>query len=76
MVVTSPDVTISDDVSVIPITRSPRMSDVRGSNSGTAIGYALLMSPNKSETRVRDYPHLWCGFTKIILPEQGDDRSN
>ncbi|GAA56928.1 hypothetical protein CLF_111847 [Clonorchis sinensis] len=38
------------------VTRSPRMSDVRGSNPGTATGYALLMSSNKSETRVQCFP--------------------
>ncbi|KER21042.1 hypothetical protein T265_10545 [Opisthorchis viverrini] len=37
----------------IVVTRSPRMSGVRSSNPGTAIGYALLMSSNKSETRVQ-----------------------
>ncbi|KER28551.1 hypothetical protein T265_04682 [Opisthorchis viverrini] len=37
----------------VVVTRSPCMSDVRGSNSGTAIGYALLMSSDKSETQVR-----------------------
>ncbi|KER27927.1 hypothetical protein T265_05132 [Opisthorchis viverrini] len=37
----------------VVVTRSPRMSDVRSSNSGTAIGYALLMSSNKSETRAQ-----------------------
>ncbi|GAA49517.1 GTPase-activating rap/Ran-GAP domain-like protein 3 [Clonorchis sinensis] len=32
------------------------MSDVRGSDPGTATGYALLMSSNKSETRVQCFP--------------------
>ncbi|KER31850.1 hypothetical protein T265_01940 [Opisthorchis viverrini] len=36
----------------VVVTRSPRMSDVRGSNPGTVIGYAPLMSSNKSETRL------------------------
>ncbi|GAA54090.1 hypothetical protein CLF_112149 [Clonorchis sinensis] len=40
-------------------TRSPRMSDVRGSNPGTATGYALLMSSNKSETRVQCLLLVW-----------------
>ncbi|GAA57619.1 hypothetical protein CLF_112977, partial [Clonorchis sinensis] len=40
------------------VTRSPRMSDVRGSNPDTAIGYALLMSSKKSETRVHCFPRL------------------
>ncbi|GAA50773.1 hypothetical protein CLF_105027 [Clonorchis sinensis] len=40
----------------VVVTRSPRMSDVRGSNPGTATGYALLMSSNKSETRVQCFP--------------------
>ncbi|GAA51215.1 hypothetical protein CLF_105728 [Clonorchis sinensis] len=40
----------------VVVTRSPRMSDVRGSNPGTAPGYALLMSSNKSETRL---PLVW-----------------
>ncbi|KER19938.1 hypothetical protein T265_11406 [Opisthorchis viverrini] len=31
-------------------------SHVRGSNPGTAIVYALLMSPNESETRVQCFP--------------------
>ncbi|KER25725.1 hypothetical protein T265_06895 [Opisthorchis viverrini] len=39
---------------------SPRMSDARGSNLGTAIGYVLLMSYNKSETRVQP-PHVPVG---------------
>ncbi|GAA51786.1 protein regulator of cytokinesis 1 [Clonorchis sinensis] len=38
---------------------SLRMSDVRGSNPGTATGYALLMSSNKSETRVQCFPLVW-----------------
>ncbi|KAG5442615.1 Peptidase inhibitor 16 [Clonorchis sinensis] len=37
-------------------TRSPRMSDVRGSNPSTATEYALVMSSNKSETRVQCFP--------------------
>ncbi|GAA54099.1 hypothetical protein CLF_112168 [Clonorchis sinensis] len=41
------------------VTRSPRMSDVRGSNPGTATGHALLMSSNKSETRVQCFPLVW-----------------
>ncbi|GAA48829.1 hypothetical protein CLF_102086 [Clonorchis sinensis] len=43
----------------VVVTRSPRMSDVRGSNPGTATGYALLMSPNKSGTRVQCFPLVW-----------------
>ncbi|GAA54951.1 hypothetical protein CLF_106179 [Clonorchis sinensis] len=43
----------------VVITRSPRMSDVRGSNPGTATGYALLMSSNKSETRVQCFSLVW-----------------
>ncbi|GAA56999.1 hypothetical protein CLF_111978 [Clonorchis sinensis] len=43
----------------VVVTRSPRMSDVRGSNPGTATGYALLMSSNKSETRVQCFPLVW-----------------
>ncbi|KER32487.1 LOW QUALITY PROTEIN: hypothetical protein T265_12814, partial [Opisthorchis viverrini] len=43
-------------------------------NPGMAIGYALLMSINKSETRVQCF--LWCGPTGIIAPEQEDGRSN
>ncbi|KER26774.1 hypothetical protein T265_06056 [Opisthorchis viverrini] len=38
----------------VVVTRSLRMSDVRGSKPGTATGYALLMSSNKNETRVQD----------------------
>ncbi|GAA51805.1 hypothetical protein CLF_106818 [Clonorchis sinensis] len=40
----------------VVVTRSPRMSDVPGSDPGTATGYALLMSSNKSETRVQCFP--------------------
>ncbi|KAG5443030.1 hypothetical protein CSKR_109338, partial [Clonorchis sinensis] len=40
----------------VVVTSSPRMSDVRGSNPGTATGYALLMSSNESETRVQCFP--------------------
>ncbi|KER31790.1 hypothetical protein T265_02022 [Opisthorchis viverrini] len=43
----------------VVVTRSPRMSEVRGSNPGTAIGYALLMSSNKRETRVQCFPLVW-----------------
>ncbi|KAG5452910.1 hypothetical protein CSKR_107457 [Clonorchis sinensis] len=43
----------------VVVTRSPRMSDVRGSNPGTATGYALLMSSNKGETRVQCFPLAW-----------------
>ncbi|KAG5443131.1 hypothetical protein CSKR_108538 [Clonorchis sinensis] len=35
------------------VTRSPRMSDAPRSNSGMTIEYALLMSSNKSGTRVQ-----------------------
>ncbi|GAA51030.1 r-opsin [Clonorchis sinensis] len=59
----------------IVVTSSPHMSDVQGSNPGTATGYALLMSSSKSETRVQCFP-LWCGLTRIITPEQEDDLSN
>ncbi|KER22115.1 hypothetical protein T265_14939, partial [Opisthorchis viverrini] len=41
------------------VARSPRMSHVWGSNPGTAIGYALLLSSNKSETRVQCFPLVW-----------------
>ncbi|KER26789.1 hypothetical protein T265_06005 [Opisthorchis viverrini] len=41
------------------VTRSPRMSDVRGSNPGTAIGYAPPMRSNKSETLVQCFPLVW-----------------
>ncbi|KAG5446974.1 Semaphorin-3C, partial [Clonorchis sinensis] len=43
----------------VVVTRSPRMSDVRGSNPGTATGYALLMSSNKSETGVQCFTLVW-----------------
>ncbi|KAG5448862.1 hypothetical protein CSKR_103490, partial [Clonorchis sinensis] len=43
----------------VVVTRSPRMSDVRGSHPGTATGYALLMGSNKSETRVQCFPLVW-----------------
>ncbi|KER24511.1 hypothetical protein T265_07828 [Opisthorchis viverrini] len=43
----------------IVVTRLPCMSGVRSSNPGTAIGYALLMSSNKSETRVQCFPLVW-----------------
>ncbi|KER24509.1 hypothetical protein T265_07826 [Opisthorchis viverrini] len=58
----------------VAVAHSPRMSHIWGSNPDTAIGYALLMSSTKSETRVR--APLWCGLTGIITPEQEDDRSN
>ncbi|KER26039.1 hypothetical protein T265_06618 [Opisthorchis viverrini] len=35
------------------------MSDVRGSSPGTAVGYALLMSPSKIEIRVQRFPLVW-----------------
>ncbi|GAA57427.1 hypothetical protein CLF_112705 [Clonorchis sinensis] len=53
----------------VVVTRSPSISDVRDSNPGTAIGYALLMSSNKSETRVQCFPLVW------THPEQENDRS-
>ncbi|KER26141.1 LOW QUALITY PROTEIN: hypothetical protein T265_14066 [Opisthorchis viverrini] len=40
----------------VVVTRSPRMS---GSYPGTDIGYALLMSSNKSEARVQCSPLVW-----------------
>ncbi|KER27410.1 hypothetical protein T265_05517 [Opisthorchis viverrini] len=43
----------------VVVARSLRMSDVRGSNPGTAIGHAPLMSSNKSETRVQCFPLVW-----------------
>ncbi|GAA48988.1 hypothetical protein CLF_102345 [Clonorchis sinensis] len=43
----------------VVVTSPPRRSDVRGSNPGTATGYALLMSSNKSETRVQCFPLVW-----------------
>ncbi|GAA53587.1 hypothetical protein CLF_110579 [Clonorchis sinensis] len=43
----------------VVVTRLPRMSDVRGSDPGTATGYALLMSSNKSETRVQCFSLVW-----------------
>ncbi|KAG5449919.1 hypothetical protein CSKR_103644 [Clonorchis sinensis] len=43
----------------VVVTRSPRMSDDRGSNPSTATGYALLMSSNKSETRVQCFSLVW-----------------
>ncbi|GAA55768.1 hypothetical protein CLF_108949 [Clonorchis sinensis] len=43
----------------VVVARSPRMSDVRGSNLVTATGYALLMSSNKSETRVQCFLLVW-----------------
>ncbi|GAA53322.1 hypothetical protein CLF_110003 [Clonorchis sinensis] len=43
----------------VVVTRSPRMLDVRGSNPDTATGQALLMSSNKSETRVQCFPLMW-----------------
>ncbi|KER22708.1 hypothetical protein T265_09269 [Opisthorchis viverrini] len=46
-------------VGEVVVTRSPRMSDVRGSNPSTTIGYALLMSSNKCETRVQCFPLVW-----------------
>ncbi|KER31498.1 hypothetical protein T265_12966, partial [Opisthorchis viverrini] len=55
----------------VSVTSSPRMSDVRSSNSGTAIGYALLMNSNKSETRLQ-----WCGLTRTTTGGQEDDCPN
>ncbi|GAA56351.1 hypothetical protein CLF_110695 [Clonorchis sinensis] len=43
----------------VVVTTSPRTSYVRGSNPGAATGYALLMSSNKSETRVQCFPLVW-----------------
>ncbi|GAA55766.1 hypothetical protein CLF_108947 [Clonorchis sinensis] len=43
----------------VVVTRSPRMSGVRGSNPGTVTGCALLMSSNKSETRVQCFRLAW-----------------
>ncbi|GAA52841.1 putative polypeptide N-acetylgalactosaminyltransferase-like protein 1, partial [Clonorchis sinensis] len=43
----------------VVVIRSPRMSDVRRSDPGTAIGDARLMSSNKSETRVQCFPLVW-----------------
>ncbi|KER19412.1 hypothetical protein T265_11805 [Opisthorchis viverrini] len=47
-------------IGVVVVTRSHRVSDVRGWNPGTATGYALLMSSNKSETRVQCFPLTPC----------------
>ncbi|KER31939.1 hypothetical protein T265_01874 [Opisthorchis viverrini] len=43
----------------VVVTRSPRMSDVRGSYPGTAIEYALLMSSTKSGTRIQCFSLVW-----------------
>ncbi|GAA54407.1 hypothetical protein CLF_102856 [Clonorchis sinensis] len=43
----------------VVVTSSSHVSDVRGSNPGTAIGNALLMSSNKSKTRVQCFPVVW-----------------
>ncbi|GAA51976.1 hypothetical protein CLF_107162 [Clonorchis sinensis] len=51
--------------SVAVVKRSLRMSDVRGSNPGTVIGYALLMSSNKRETRVQCFSPF--AFPKSIV---------
>ncbi|GAA33406.2 zinc finger protein [Clonorchis sinensis] len=58
----------------VVVTRSPRMSHVRGSNPGTATGYALLISSNKSETRVQCFPLVWTHRNNYA--RTGDDRSN
>ncbi|KER21056.1 hypothetical protein T265_10527 [Opisthorchis viverrini] len=50
----------SFDGSGTPIT-SLMCEHVRGSKPGTPVGYALLMSPNKSETRVQCCPSVWTG---------------
>ncbi|KAG5452365.1 hypothetical protein CSKR_105206 [Clonorchis sinensis] len=51
----------------VVVTRPPRMSDVRGSNPGTATGYALLMSSHKSEVRVQCSSLVWTH--RIKAPE-------
>ncbi|GAA48358.1 hypothetical protein CLF_101510 [Clonorchis sinensis] len=50
----------------VVVTRLSGLSDVQSSKPGTAIGYALLMSSNKSKTRVQCFPLLIIAKRRVI----------